>query len=91
VTAVVTIEGNLTPAQRRRRRWGTNLSDTLGARGMTAKLFHKALTDAGLEVTLQAVYLWLNGRTAPRPEHQVVIATTLGVPANVLFPLVVAA
>ena len=86
---VTVIDCEKDPAKRRRRLWGENLSALLETRGMTAKQFHAALVDAGLSVSQQAMYLWLKGKTAPRPEHQAVISRVLGVPAHMTFPTAV--
>ena len=85
---VIHTDGNAaTPAEKRRKRWGENLKEHVDARGMTVKQFHAALRTAGVEVTIQAVYMWLKGDTAPRPELQGQIAEVLGTRAHLLFPV----
>ena len=79
--------GGPTPAAERRRRWASNLTDTLRLQDRTPKQFRIALAEHGLEVSMQCVYQWLRGDTAPSPESQAVIARTLGQPPAVLFPV----
>lgn len=87
---VVHVEGELTPAQRRRKRWGENLSAQLEASGLTVKEFHRLLLAQDVDVSTQAIYSWLKGDTAPRPESQAVIAQVLSTRAHLLFPVVAA-
>jgi len=81
-------------AKRRRRQWAQNLKDALASRPggeWSPKRFHRevetALEGSGQTITIQAVYFWLSGETAPRPEMQNVIAQVLGIPAHLLFPV----
>lgn len=82
------IEGkDMPPAVKRRLRWGENLREQIDARNMSVKQFHALLGTAGVDVTIQAVYMWLKGDTAPRPELQGQIAEVLGTRAHLLFPV----
>lgn len=87
---VVHLEGDSTPAQRRRRLWAENLRDQLDAQDVKVKQLHRLLLDNGVDVTTQAIYSWLKGDTAPRPETQIVVAQVLRTKASVLFPVVAA-
>lgn len=80
------IEGNLTPAQRRRIRWGENLAAQLEMNDLTVKQLHRCLLDRDVDVSTQAIYSWLKGDTAPRPETQAVLAEVLRTRAHLLFP-----
>ena len=79
---------NGTPAQRRRRAWGRNLTSTLDTRGITPKQLRQLLAAEGCKVSQAAIYQWLAGETAPTPERQVIIGHVLSVPASVIFPIV---
>ena len=85
---MVRIEGTLTDAQRRRIRWGENLTAQLAACDLTVKQLHRALLDRGVDVSTQAIYSWLKGDTAPKPETQAAIADVLRTRAHLLFPVV---
>lgn len=76
-----------TREQQLREKWGEALADELAAKTLTPKQFHRLLLDAGADVTLQAVYQWLNGQTAPSPYNQAYCAAVLRAPAHRLFPL----
>lgn len=82
--------GGPTTADERRRLWAGNLKQTLKAQGLTVKVFHRHLYENGLDISIQSIYLWLNGATSPSPESQAVVAKTLGQSAAVLFPVQVA-
>lgn len=85
---MIHIEGKDMPAAvKRRLRWGENLREQVDANGMTVKQFHAALRVAGVDVSIQAVYMWLKGDTAPRPEIQGKVAEVLGTRAHLLFPV----
>ncbi len=85
---VIHIEGaQLTPAQKRRIQWGHNLRDHLDAHKLTVKQFHRRLLEQGLDVSTQAIYSWLKGDTAPRPEAQAIIAQALSTRSHLLFPV----
>lgn len=70
-----------------RATWSAALSDELDAKQFTPKQFHAALLKAGAQVTIQAVYSWLSGSTAPSPVNQAYCAHVLRAPAHRLFPL----
>lgn len=78
---------DMTPAQQRRALWGRNINAQLDVLGMNVKQLQRALLAEGVDVTPQAIYAWLNGDTAPRPETQVVIARILRIAHPMLFPL----
>jgi DNA-binding XRE family transcriptional regulator len=80
------IEGDMTPAKRRRLRWGQNLDTQMKANGFKVKQLHRALLEHDVDVSTQAIYSWLKGETAPRPETQAVIAEVLRTRAHLLFP-----
>jgi transcriptional regulator with XRE-family HTH domain len=87
---VITRSGSpaeLTPEQRLRLEWAGNLKAELNAKKKTPKSFHLELLEAGLDVTVQAVYSWLAGNTSPSPVNQAWIAHVLQAPAHRLFPL----
>lgn len=82
-----------TAAQRRRAQWARNLKELLetnariGRTPSTPKQLHQAVVDAGVQISRQAVYLWLSGESAPSVENQPVIARVCGVPHHLLFPV----
>lgn len=87
---VVPIKGK--PAQPSREQqlrleWGSILREHLDAQQWNAKAFHQALVEAGAEVSLQAVYSWIAGTSAPSPYNQAYCAHVLRAPAHRLFPL----
>src|SRR5262245_57765690 len=73
--------------QQLRLDWAASLRDELEAKGLTPKVFHALLTDAGAEVTQQAVYQWLSGASSPSPHNQAYCALVLRAPAHRLFPI----
>ncbi len=87
---VIHLDGESTPAQRRRRLWAENLRDQMEAQSVSVKQMHRAMLDEGVDVTTQAIYSWLKGDTSPRPETQIVVAQVLRTKASVLFPVVAA-
>lgn len=83
--------GDLTPpAQKRRLEWAQNLAQLMEGHtkgGMTQKELVHRLSQEGINVTRQAVGLWLRGETAPRPDAQVAIARIFRRPAHLIFPV----
>lgn len=87
---VIPIRGrkqNPSREQALRDEWAANLRDELDAKGLTVKQFHLALVEAGADVSLQAVYQWLSGTSAPSPYNQSFCGHVLRAPAHRLFPL----
>lgn len=82
-----------TEADRRRRYWSQLTNDALetnarlGRTPSTPKELHHAVVGEGLSISLQAVYLWLSGDTAPSVENQAVVARVIGVPHHMLYPV----
>lgn len=81
----------LTAAELRRACWGRNIAAQLAVLNLNVKQFHRELLQHGIDVTTQAIYAWLNGDTAPRPETQIAIAKVLRVSHSMLFPIGTAA
>lgn len=75
------------PEQQLRLEWAANLREELDAKGLTVKGFHQQLIDAGVEVSLQAVYAWLAGNASPSAINQAWCSHVLKAPARRLFPL----
>lgn len=75
------------PEQQLRLEWARNLKLELGTKKLNVKEFHLRLIEAGADVTVQAVYSWLAGNTAPSPINQAFIAHVIQAPASRLFPL----
>jgi len=60
-------------------RWsGEALRDTLNARGISIRQFHKMLADAGIELSSGCVRNYLYGATEPRISMAVRFALVLG-------------
>lgn len=82
-----------------REAWAESLQENLdayydaatGQQGMSRKQLQAGLAALGVDVTLQAIGMWLSGQTAPRPSAQIAIARVLGAPARRVFPLETAA
>ncbi len=85
-TQVAVVTDDKSPAERRRTQWGENLAEHLTARNLTVKTFHRALLEENVDISTQAIYSWLKGDTAPRPETQVAIAKILFTRPHILFP-----
>lgn len=75
------------PAKRLRREWAESLAEHMAAVGMTRKQLQHALTEHGVEVTMQGIGCWLRGETSPRPHHQAALSRIFRVPARRLFPI----
>lgn len=75
------------PEQQLRLEWARNLKDEIEVKGLTPKVFHASLREAGADVTLTAVYGWLSGVSAPSPINQAYCAHVLRAPAHRLFAL----
>lgn len=70
-----------------RHRWAQTLDSLLKSREITRKQFRALLANEGLDVSLQTISNWRTGKNSPKPEHQVVIAKALRVPASFIFSL----
>lgn len=68
-----------------RERWGAALQVELDRLGWSRTDLRLALAGAGVTVTKQAISKWLRGESAPRIEHQPVVARVVGVAHHVLF------
>lgn len=70
------------PAKRLRRAQGIKIRRARKIRGLTIA----ALADS-MTVTAGAVSQWENGRTSPRPHHQIALARVLDMEWSALFGL----
>lgn len=75
------------PEQRLRFDWSESLAEHMKAQEVTVKQLVAKLAELDIEVTRQAVELWLKGQTSPRPHHQAALGTVFNVPARRLFPI----
>lgn len=79
--------GSETAAQRRRRIWAANLAEVMATLDWSPKRFHHELVRAGASISIQAVYRWLSGESAPSPEHQLLIAEVTHSSHRQMFPI----
>jgi len=79
------------PAALLRWQWGRSLDTHLKARKITRSQFRTMLLAEGLDVSVQTISNWRNGKHAPKAHHQAVIARVLMVPVQSVFPLEAAA
>lgn len=87
-TPVIQIGSDPDPDKRIRIDWGRSLDEHLEAKGVSRKQLQRSLEEEhNIEVSLQAISLWITGQTAPKPSVQIAIAKVLDVPARRLFPL----
>lgn len=54
------------PAKRLRQKWGKRMRVTRARRGWTLEQLAELMTEAGYQVTPQAISQWETGRTSPR-------------------------
>lgn len=77
-------------ATHRRAIWARNLTKAMDTRNVTVKTLHRALLEAGIDVSPQAIYAWRNGTSSPTIEKQAVVAEVLRSEVPDLFPAVAA-